>query len=113
PGCHACGGGGEGAAARAARRRFGGRAEFHCARAGEKSLEGQAEFDIVLALGILHHLDDPEALHLFRLAKQVLEPAGRLFTLDGCYVPNQSRVARWLLSKDRGKNVRTADEYMR
>jgi SAM-dependent methyltransferase len=98
---------------RAARNRFGDRAEFHCARVEEQSLEAQGEFDIVLAFGILHHLDDPEALQLFRLAARGLRPGGRLFTLDGCYVPGQSRVARWLLARDRGKNVRTEDEYLR
>jgi SAM-dependent methyltransferase len=98
---------------RAARERFGDRAEFHCARVAEQTLEGQDRFDVALAFGILHHLDDPEALHLFRLASQGLRPGGRLFTLDGCYVPGQSRVARWFLSRDRGKNVRTEEEYLR
>jgi SAM-dependent methyltransferase len=98
---------------RSARKRFGDRAEFHCARVGEKTLAAQGEFDIVLAFGILHHLDDPEALHLFGLAAQGLKPGGRLFTLDGCYVPGQSRLARWFLDRDRGKNVRTQEEYLR
>lgn len=98
---------------RSARRRFGDRAEFHCQRVEEKTLAGREEFDVVLALGILHHLDDPEALHLFRLAAQGLKPGGRLVTLDGCYVPGQSRVARWFLDRDRGKNIRTPEEYLR
>jgi SAM-dependent methyltransferase len=95
----------------AARRRFGHRAEFYCERVGDKRVENLASFDIVLAFGILHHLDDPEALHLLRLAHDALKPGGRLFTLDGCYAPGQSRVARWLLSRDRGKNVRTEEGY--
>jgi SAM-dependent methyltransferase len=98
---------------RSARRRFGDRAEFHCARVEEKTLEAQGEFDVVLAFGILHHLGDAEALQLFRLAAQGLKSGGRLFTLDGCYVAGQSRVARWFLKRDRGKNVRTEEEYLR
>jgi SAM-dependent methyltransferase len=98
---------------RAARRRFGDRAEFHCQRVAEKTLESQGEFDIVLAFGILHHLDDAEALDLFRLASRGLKPGGRLFTLDGCYAPGQSRLARWLLARDRGKNVRTEEGYLK
>jgi 2-polyprenyl-3-methyl-5-hydroxy-6-metoxy-1,4-benzoquinol methylase len=95
----------------AARTRFGHRGEFYCERVEEKNLENHASFDIVLAFGILHHLDDTEALHLFRLAHHALKPGGSLFTLDGCYTPNQSPLARWLLSMDRGKNVRTEEGY--
>jgi SAM-dependent methyltransferase len=98
---------------RSAHRRFGGRGEFHCMRLDEKTLAGRGEFDIALALGILHHLDDPQALGLFRLAARALRPGGRLVTLDGCWVPEQSRVARWFLAGDRGKNIRTPDEYLR
>jgi SAM-dependent methyltransferase len=97
----------------AARQRYGDRAEFYCERVGEKTFEARGEFDVVLAFGILHHLDDPEALELFRLAARGLKPGGRLFTLDGCYVPGQSRFARWMLDMDRGKNVRTEEEYLR
>lgn len=95
-----------------ARRRFGHRARFYCERVREKTLAEGERFDIVLAFGILHHLDDPEAIALFRLAGQALRPGGRLFTLDGCFVPGQSRWARWLLRFDRGKNVRTQEEYL-
>src|SRR5690606_18649060 len=72
---------------RTARRRYGRRAEFHCARVRDTTLDEQESFDIVLAFGILHHLDDPEAQDLFRLAFKALRPGGRLFTLDGCYIP--------------------------
>jgi len=98
---------------RTAQRRYGRRAVFHCDRVHSKILEEEGSFDIVFAFGILHHLDDSEALDLFRLAFQALAPGGRLFTLDGCYEADQSSVARWLLDKDRGKNVRTRKEYLR
>ena len=67
---------------------------------------------MVLALGILHHLDDGEALDLFRLSSQTLKPGGRLYTLDGCYVADQSRWVRWFLDNDRGKNIRTQADYL-
>jgi SAM-dependent methyltransferase len=98
---------------RSARKNFGHRATFYCARVGEQTLAEQGNFDIVLAFGILHHLNDWETEHLFRLAYRGLKPGCRLYTLDGCYVPGQSPLARWLLSKDRGKNVRTQEEYVR
>jgi SAM-dependent methyltransferase len=96
---------------RSARKRFGHRAEFYCERVGDKQLQELASFDIVLAFGVLHHLDDTRALQLFRLAHQALKPGGRLFTIDGCYLQGQSFLARWLLNKDRGKNVRSEGGY--
>jgi cyclopropane fatty-acyl-phospholipid synthase-like methyltransferase len=70
-----------------------------------------SDFDKVLATGVLHHLDDNEATELFELAKLALVPRGRLITLDGCYIKGQSRLASFILSKDRGKYVRTQDQY--
>ncbi|OQW90969.1 MAG: hypothetical protein BWK78_05800, partial [Thiotrichaceae bacterium IS1] len=52
-----------------------------------------------------------EALQLFRLAQSALKPEGRLITLDGVYTNDQSRLARWIISKDRGQFVRTEEGY--
>jgi SAM-dependent methyltransferase len=95
-----------------ARRRFGDRGTFHCARVDEASLASPGSYQVVLAYGVLHHLDDPEALALFRLALRALAPGGRLITTDPCYVPGQSPVARYIISKDRGQNVRDRDGYL-
>ena len=97
-----------------ARGRYGERARFECQRVSEaKDLaERPHSFDIVLAIGILHHLDRDEAIAMFRIASQQLKRGGRLVTLDGCYVEGQSRIARHLLSRDRGEFVRTAGEYL-
>ncbi|MGA7936740.1 MAG: class I SAM-dependent methyltransferase [Kovacikia sp.] len=95
-----------------ARKRFGDRATFICEPVSTKTLEQQSYFDIVLAVGILHHLDDAEALQLFHLAKAALKPGGRLITLDGVYIDKQSFCARYIISKDRGQNVRTKAEYL-
>jgi len=100
---------------RAARARFGHRATFHCCRADRRTLAslGPASFDLVVAHGVVHHLDDTEAREFFALARDALKPAGRLVTADGCYVAGQSRVARFMLAHDRGAHVRTADAYQR
>jgi len=71
-----------------------------------------ASFDIVIAKGLVHHLDDVEARKLFAVGCEALKPGGRLVTFDGCFVPGQSRIARCLLSLDRGKYVRTEPEYL-
>ncbi len=94
-----------------ARKRFGGRGKFECRRVGEGDLPAEGYFDLVLAIGILHHLDDVEAEKLFQLAAKALKPGGRLLTFDGVYVPGQNRIARWIISHDRGKFVRSPDGY--
>ena len=97
-----------------AKKRFGSRGRFCCGDVGLAAIEGeQGTFDLVLAIGVIHHLDDAQAARLFDLARLALRPTGRLVTYDGCYVPQQSRIARWLLAKDRGKFVRTREEYLR
>jgi hypothetical protein len=58
-------------------------------------------------------LNEEEAIALFEVAKSVLKPGGRLITFDGCYREGQSRIARFILSQDRGRFVRTKEEYER
>jgi cyclopropane fatty-acyl-phospholipid synthase-like methyltransferase len=85
---------------------------FRCERVSTSNLSQQSYFDLVLAVGILHHLDEVEALELFQIAEAALKPGGRLITFDGVFVENQSPCAKWILSKDRGQNIRTKDEYI-
>jgi SAM-dependent methyltransferase len=96
-----------------AQARYGNQAEFTCKRVSEQTVPDMGAFDIVLALGLLHHLDDSEADDLFRLGYAALKPGGRMITMDGCYLPNQSRIERYLLDSDRGRYVRTEEEYLK
>ena len=94
-----------------ARRRFPG-ARFVCERVSQFSLAKEQSFDVVLALGIVHHLDDAEARQLFLIACDALKPGGKLVTFDGVWVDGQSSAARWLLKRDRGEHVRSEREYV-
>jgi SAM-dependent methyltransferase len=96
----------------AARKRFP-RAQFVCERVRGFSLAKHQSFDAVLALGILHHLDDQEAKQLFQIAHDALKSGGKLITLDGVWTSDQSGTARWLLARDRGENVRSEAEYVK
>lgn len=95
----------------AARKEFGARGKFFCQEVSRHVLDEGKIYDLVIAIGVLHHLPDSEAIHLFELAQAALKPEGRLVTVDGCYVPGQSRIARYLLSRDRGQFVRTKESY--
>jgi SAM-dependent methyltransferase len=94
-----------------ARRRFGDRARFHCRALAEDLPVAAQSFDVAIAHGLLHHLDDNEAGTLFRVARRALRPGGRLVTYDGCYARGQSAAARFFLARDRGRHVREQDAY--
>jgi SAM-dependent methyltransferase len=94
-----------------ARQRFP-QATFVCARVSDYALPRRSYFDIVLAMGIIHHLDDGEALQLFQIAREALRPGGQLVTLDGAFVPGQSAVARYLVRHDRGHFMRSEEGYV-
>jgi SAM-dependent methyltransferase len=85
---------------------------FVCERVSQYTLAEHGYFDIVLAFGILHHLDDAEAIQLFRIACDALKPGGRLVTNDGVWTNDQSGIAKYLLARDRGQFVRTAEQYV-
>ncbi len=96
-----------------AKRRYGSRGEFFCERAGaDFSRKNLGTFDIVLALGLFHHLDDGEALALLETAWSVLEPGGTLVTLDTVHVENPHWFSKWVTSMDRGQNTRTPQAYL-
>lgn len=54
-----------------AKRRFP-KAHFVCERVSQFSLAKEQSFDVVLALGIAHHLEDAEARQLFQIAYDAL-----------------------------------------
>lgn len=95
----------------AARRRFGARATFIHADLGEVKLDPRERFDAVIAIGVLHHLDDRAASEVMGLAANALAPSGRLVTLDPGIDTRQRPLARWLVERDRGRNVRTPEAY--
>ncbi len=86
-------------------------AEFHVGGVGEFEPE-PGSFDVCVAKGVLHHLDDGLAEQLFAEAHRALRPGGRLITMDPVLVDGQSPVARFLALRDRGENVRTIDGYL-
>jgi len=95
----------------AAHKKFGGRGHFECQIVQTQDLAALPSFDLVLALGLLHHLDDDSVHKLMRLSLEALRPGGRLVTIDPCLEPGQNPVARFLVRRDRGQNVRTRSEY--
>ena len=76
------------------------------------SFDDLGKFNLVMAMGLIHHLNDSEASSLFHAARSALKPGGRLVTLDNVFVPEQTAIARWIIKLDRGNYVRAKDEYL-
>lgn len=94
-----------------ARAKYGARGHFECKLLTAAELDSLPRFNRVVFSGLLHHLDNHTAEELLRLAHKALEPNGYLITVDPCLVEGQNPVARFLIRRDRGQNVRTKAEY--
>lgn len=94
-----------------ARGRFGPRGTFNCALVDSMLTSQLPRMNIVLASGLIHHLDDQQAISLFDIAKSALGDDGRFIAIDPCYSIEQSKTAKWLIDRDRGQNVRDQQSY--
>jgi SAM-dependent methyltransferase len=94
-----------------ARRRHGKKGVFRCDYVSKEIIDDEEPFDTIIAMGVLHHLDDCEVRNLVEVLKKGLKPGGRFIALDGCYVEGQNKLAKYLIDKDRGQNVRTEAGY--
>jgi SAM-dependent methyltransferase len=69
------------------------------------------QFDLVVAFGVVHHIDDRGAARMARAAAAALRPGGRYLTVDPTYQNGQSPIARAIISRDRGQHVREPEGY--
>jgi SAM-dependent methyltransferase len=90
---------------------YGTRGAFHCAIFDESAARPLGRFDAVLLFGLIHHLADAEVQALLKTVTSVLKPSGRVVTLDPCFTPDQSAIARRVAAADRGRHVRAAPAY--
>jgi len=94
-----------------AERTYAGRGEFICDDIANLRNYHLSPVDIVVAIGVLHHLDDALAVDILRATFDMLKPGGRLISVDPCYHPEQSSLQRFVVSRDRGMHVRSFPEY--
>lgn len=91
----------------AARARYGGRAEF--VHADAATYRPDREFDLAVAYGVLHHLDDAQARGLLGAARA----ARRFAAAEPCPTPRAGPFESFLMRHDRGRFVRREEEYVR
>lgn len=94
-----------------AKNRYGNVGTFYCQEFNDVAADKNGVFDLVIMNGLLHHLDDNSVKLLLERVKKVLKPDAYVVTLDGCYIDNQSSIAKRLLDGDRGKFVREKGQY--
>ena len=75
-----------------------------------KSLPADS-FDLVFAIGVLHHIDNKIFSEFAQEAFRLLKPGARLTTFDPVFHSEQSKCSEWVVKQDRGKWVRTDSEY--
>lgn len=97
----------------AAKRRFGDRASFLCGDVNNVAPEQFGQLDTIIAMGVIHHLSDPEVAGVLQKACGLLRPGGRFVSYDPCFTNPQHPVARWIHRHDRGRFVRFDAEYER
>jgi cyclopropane fatty-acyl-phospholipid synthase-like methyltransferase len=94
-----------------AKRSYGGNATFYHRRLTREVVADCEPFDLVTAIGVVHHLDDAETELLFSVAHSALAVGGRLVTCDGAFIPGQNPIAHLLLKLDRGRFIRQPSRY--
>jgi SAM-dependent methyltransferase len=93
----------------AARERHGDRGRFRVVDVGADDLADAGRFDIVLAMGLLHHLDDSALRRMLTTVRSRLAPGARFVAIDPTLAEGQHPISRWLVSLDRGQHVRPPD----
>lgn len=95
-----------------ARSRFGDGGTFQCADVTTLGANDLPLCDLAIAFGVLHHLEDDGVRNLLENLYDRLATGGRLVTIDPAFQPGQSAIARALIRRDRGQNVRDAAGYL-
>ena len=66
----------------------------------------------VIFFGILHHLSNKEADRMLSLCKKIMKKNSKLLTEDPIFLEKQNMIAKFLIEKDRGINVRKKQQYI-
>jgi trans-aconitate methyltransferase len=74
----------------------------------QSQLKGES---LGLALGIYHHIDNTKLIKTLENLNEVLEPGSKIVSLDPIIDEQTSSLASWFALKDRGKYIRTVNEY--
>jgi SAM-dependent methyltransferase len=94
-----------------AKRRHGAAGAFHCCDLKRVGEVAPGRFDLIMCVGVLHHIDDAALDGLVADMSKRLSDGGRAVTVDPAFVPGQHPVARLLAKLDAGRSVRAPEGY--
>ncbi|MCJ8278158.1 MAG: class I SAM-dependent methyltransferase, partial [Bdellovibrionales bacterium] len=72
--------------------------------------DNSQSFDLVLAMGVFHHLDKESAEDLTSTAYQALKKGGVFLTGDPYFEDNSNGLESFLANNDRGQFMRKGDD---
>lgn len=87
--------------------------KFYHADLNAYSEKATQKFDIVLMIGVMHHIDDNAVNDVMTCIKRIIADGGIYVSLDPCYTKDMNPIARLLCMLDRGRYVRYADDFIR
>ena len=70
------------------------------------------KYDIILIWGLLHHLDNNVVSQYLSRANQLLNKDGMIVSVENCIHDKQSRIKKKIILLDRGKFIRSPQEYV-
>lgn len=97
-----------------AQKKYGDRGKFLAGTAGDfiKAYDDlSGTIDLVHCYGLLHHLSDEDAIEILEVARKLLAPHGRMVCIESAFLVRHARLAHWVISRDRGRNVRQEQEW--
>ncbi len=86
--------------------------KFFCKIFNKNELKKLPKFDYIILFGILHHLNNNEISSILNLCKKIMKKNCKILTEDPILIKNQNIIAKFLIQKDRGMNVRNKKEYL-
>ena len=89
-----------------ARQFYGDYGSFYCCSVDEMSNLNLQKFDIVLLKGVLHHLADEQINNMVKTLRNHVTQGAIFVAVDPTFYSGQNFIAKWLISNDRGKNVK-------
>jgi SAM-dependent methyltransferase len=93
--------------------KYGNRGTFILGNIADDSIPNCGQFDIVCAIGVLHHLPEKDAVKLIDDGVKLLKEGGRLITLDNINEDYVGVVNKIALKLDRGAYIRNKDDYLK
>jgi cyclopropane fatty-acyl-phospholipid synthase-like methyltransferase len=94
-----------------AKKKYGHLADFYCMSVADLSKLNIEPFDVVISMGVLHHLSDDLVRAFCQETTLVLKKNGLFLAQEPCWTDSQSWINRKIMSYDRGDDIRYMDGY--